>query len=106
MDTTSEEITRADILMAQLQNEGKSGFSGVVKGITCRLPVHQYSAIEAFSRHTGMSKNKLIVELLEVAVHDAIIALDGKNRKAFNKLQSQVLTEMETDGYGETVRDL
>lgn len=102
MDATSEEITKADILMAQLQNQGKSVSAGLFKGITCRLPVHQYSAIDAFSRHTGMSKNKIIVELLEVAVHDAITALDTKNRRAFNKLQSQVLMEMEAEGYGQS----
>lgn len=101
-----EEISKADMLVALLQNEGKSEFHGLVKGITVRLPIHQYAAIESFSRHTGMSKNKVVCELLEVAVHTAVSSLDRTNRRAFNKHQSDVLTELSAEGYGENVSAL
>lgn len=103
---TIEEISKAEFLIAQLQKEGKSEFHGLVKGITCRLPIPQYSAIEALSRHSGMSKNKVIVELLDVALDTAIRGLDRANRKAFNQHQSDVLAQLSNEGYGETARDL
>lgn len=102
----TEEISKVDILMSQLQNQGNSEFRGIVKGTTCRLPIHHYSAIEAFSRHTGMSKNKVIVELLDVSLDIAIRGLDRANRKAFNQHQSDVLTQLAAEGYGETAGDL
>lgn len=101
-----EEFSKVDILMSQLQKMGKTEFHGVVKGVTCRLPTHQYSAIEAFSRHTGMSKNKVIVELLEVSLDIAIRGLDRANRKAFNQHESAVLAQLAEDGYGETTEGL
>lgn len=106
MDMNPEEISQLDILVCQLENQGKSSYVGVFKPITCRLPVHQYVAVEALSRHTGMSKNKIICEMLEVALKQAIPALDSKNRKAFLKHQSEVLTELEPEGYGESGGDL
>lgn len=106
MDIGTEEISKVDILMSQLQKEGKSEFHGVVKGITCRLPIHQYSSIEAFSLHSGMSKNKVVVELLDVALDIAVRGLDRANRKAFNQHQSDVLAQLAEEGYGETTRDL
>lgn len=101
-----EEISKAEFLIAQFQKEGKSEFSGLVKGITCRLPIPQYSAIEALHRHSGMSKNKVIVELLDVALEIAIRGLDRANRKSFNQHQSDVLAQLSEEGYGEISRDL
>jgi len=95
----SEDVSKMDILMSQLQNQGKSEYSGGVKGITVRLPVLQFAAIEALSRHSGMSKNKVMVELLDVVIATAVEALDRPNRKAFNKLQSEVLAQLADEGF-------
>lgn len=94
----TEEISKVDILMSLLQKEGKSESFGLVKGITCRLPVHQYATIEAFSRYSGMSKNKVISELLDVSLDIAVRNLARANRKAFNQKQSEVLLELAEEG--------
>lgn len=53
-----------------------------------------------------MSKNKVIVQLLNVALDGVVAGLDRKNRKAFDQLQIEVMKELEAEGYGEDVGDL
>jgi hypothetical protein len=106
MSVSTDEVSKMDLLMSLFHNKGSSEFSGVVKSLTVRIPIGDFSSIEAFSRHTGMSKNKVIVRLLEVALDSCIKGLDSKNRAEFDQLQSQVLNEMQNECYSEVASDL
>jgi len=106
MENVIDEISKIDMLMSEFQNQGKSEFRGLVKTISVRIPVADFSSIEAFARHTGMSKNKVIVQLLNVALDTVIPGLDRKNRKAFDQLQIEVMEELAAEGYGENAGDL
>jgi len=98
-----EEVeSRANMLIAQLQKQGNSKYIGGIKGITCRLPVIQYASIDALSRHSGMSKNKVIVQLLYVAIHLAVNGLDRTNSRAFKKREAEVWADLTKEGFGET----
>lgn len=106
IEDMSEAPSRLEMFVSELQNQGKSEFRGYLKAISVRLPLHQFAAIEAFSRHTGMSKNKVVVGLIEVCLNDAITSLDKVNRKAFLAHQSDVLEEIRAEGYGESAGEL
>lgn len=106
MENAINEVSKIDMLMSEFQNQGKSEWRGLVKTISVRIPVGDFSSIDAFSRHTGMSKNKVIVQLLNVALDGVVAGLDRKNRKALDQLQIEVMKELEAEGYGEDVGDL
>lgn len=99
-------VSSEDIFLSMLQNQGKAEPRGFVKAITIRIPVHQYAAVEAYHRHTGLSKNRVISEALSFALDVAFRGLDRANKKAFTELESAVIAEISEDGFGESVGDL
>jgi hypothetical protein len=104
MSTTT--INSEDVFLSMLQNQGKSEPKGFVKAITIRIPIHQYAAVEAYHRHTGMSKNRVIYEALSFALDVAYRGLDRTNKKAFTQLESEAIAELSKEGFGESVGDL
>lgn len=99
-------IDLEDVFLSTLQNTMKSEPRGFVKAITVRMPVHQYAAVEAYHRHTGMSKNKVIHAALSFALDVAFRGLDRANKKAFTELETAVIAELSAEGFGEVVGDL
>lgn len=103
---TMKGVTKEDIFLSILQNEGKANPKGVVKALTIRIPVHQYAAVEAYHRHTGLSRNRIISEVLEFALDVAFRGLDRNNKKAYTQLESAVVAELLENGLGEYEENL
>lgn len=101
MQIDDEDVSKTDVLVSLLSNTGKSEFRGGVYPITARLPLHQMSVIRAMSKHSGMSVNKTIMELLDVAIDVAYRALPKKDAKAIHSIQSEIASEMLAAGHPE-----
>lgn len=85
--TVNQEVSKLDMLVSQLANLGKSEYRGGVHAITARLPTHQMALLQACAEHSGMSVNKIIVEVLEVGLDLAFRELPKKDSRAIAKLQ-------------------
>lgn len=89
-----EEITKLDMVVALLEKTGKSEASTSVHPISVRIPTFDYANIEAMAQHSGLSRNKIICQLLDLALSEVWTALDEENGEAINKLRMKIYMEM------------
>ena len=93
-----EDVTKLDILVSMLANSGKSQYSGGVHAITVRIPTVQMAWLQAFSKHSGMSLNKTIAEVLEVGIDLAVANLPKKDFRAISKASGEFAVKLTSAG--------
>jgi hypothetical protein len=104
-DSDDYEIpTKLEMFVSQVTRSGTVTSVGSVHAQSVRIPTDQMSYVQAIAKHSGMSINKTIVQLLEIAIDAAHQALPAKDKKAIMKLQGQAAVvllaagELETSG--------
>jgi len=90
----SEEITRLDLLLALLQKTGTSEGVGSVHPISVRVPTVEFATIHALSKHSGLSVNKVVIQLLSVSLHEVWNGLTEENRKLVAELRAAELRRL------------
>lgn len=92
VDTDNDESpSKLDILVSLISKNGTTSSRGGVVPITCRMPLHQMCWLQAVAAHTGMSVNKVIVEILEVGIEAALRAVPKTDLRAIRKLEDPIL---------------
>lgn len=89
-----EAPTKLDLVLSILQKTGTTETYSSVHAQSVRMPTITFASIEALAAYSGHSKNKVICQLLEVALEEVWGALDKKNLKEISKLRSQILAEL------------
>ena len=90
----TDEPTKLDMLIAQIQKTGTSETAGSVHALSVRLPTFVYGSVEALSKYSGMSRNKMIVQLLEVAMEEVFSNLPQGDLEQVCDLRSQCILEL------------
>ena len=68
--------TAAQQLAAELQQTGKSQYTGLLFPVPTRLTLNIYSMVEALTHRAGTSRNKLVNQLLETGIEAVMNELD------------------------------
>lgn len=90
----TEEPSRLDVLIAQVQKTAKSDYVGAVHALSVRLPTFVYGTVEALCKHSGMSRNKMIVQLLEVALEEVFDRLPEGDLQELCELRNDCIVAL------------
>jgi hypothetical protein len=83
------------ILVSQLQKNGsRSDKTTSVHALSLRIPTYDYATIEAIAQHSGVSRNKIVGQLIELALTEVFAALDNETSSALNDLRHQIYAKM------------
>ena len=79
-----KEPTQLQMLLASINKTGTSKYSGLVHQIPLRVEYPLFSRIEMLTRYSGISRNKIINDLLWVAIEEV-----------FNNLDPEIIIKMQ-----------
>lgn len=65
-----------------------------VHALSLRLPTYDYATIEAIAQHSAVSRNKIVGQLLELAINEVFAAIDDETGKALNELRNKIYMDM------------
>lgn len=83
-----EPPTKLESLVGQLQKTMTVETIGGVHAISVRMPTIPYTTIQALSQHSGISMNKLIVSLIDVALDEVWQQLGEEDQERVSELRS------------------
>jgi hypothetical protein len=110
MQSYDEMPSRLEMAIALFTKTGTSDGMGSVNAISVRIPSIEYVTIEALAQFSGLSRNKVIVQLLEVALDEVFQGFTAEQRAEVFKLRGDIMRKnMDEDGYpnfgGETAKE-
>ena len=98
MTNYDDEPTKVEMLLSEINNTGKSAYSGVLKPLSIRLPIQTYAKVVAIENFIGAetSKNKIINDLLEIAFDQIYPSLSESQKQAFDSFSQSLLDGSES----------
>jgi hypothetical protein len=93
-----EEPTKMEMLVGQVAKSAKAESIGSVHPISVRIPTIPFTTIQAISKHSGMSMNKTIVSLLDVALDELWKQLDQQDQDDIARLRSDFIQGVLSSG--------
>lgn len=100
LDSYDEMPTRLEMAIGLFTKSATSESTGVVNARSVRLPSTINITIEALAKHAGMSANKVIVQLLDVALDEVFQGLPSEHRAAIFKIRGEMLRALVKDDSG------
>jgi hypothetical protein len=83
------------VLVSQLKKNGsRSDKTTSVQSLSLRIPTYDYATIEAIAQHSGVSRNKIVGQLIELALTEVFSALDDDTSSALNDLRHKIYTNI------------
>ncbi len=86
--------TKLEMAISLFQKLGTSEGVGSVHPVSVRIPTIEFASVQAMAKHSGLSLNKVFVELLQVALDEVWQGLDDDNRMALTQIRSEVLGKL------------
>jgi len=75
------------MLVGLLEKHATSETQTSVNALSVRLPTLAFCDIEAMAQHSGISRNKVVCELIEFALSEVWNSLDEENERAINAIR-------------------
>lgn len=94
LQSYSETPTRLEMAVALFSKRATSEAIGSVHTRTVRIPTIEDVSIQALALHSGLSINKVIVQLLEVALDEVWAGMSDEDHKELIRIRGQLLTKM------------
>lgn len=94
------EVSKLEMFLAEIQKTGTSESFGSVHSVTVRLPSVDFATIEALCRTSGLARNKVIVNLIQVALDEMWKGVDPEMHDVIAGLQGIVLRDLVQDDQG------
>lgn len=88
------EPTKLQMLLLLLKSPSPAIGESLGISVTMQLPQAVFTRIDALSQYCGQTRNKVFVELIEIALADVEKELDEHDRKAIDILQSDITNSM------------
>ncbi len=96
------EPTNLQIFVAEVKGTGESEYMGIYKQVPLRLRAGVFAEVEAFqemmARTQKVSRNKVINDLLQIAIDHVRDSLDEKSLEDFNMFASHHYNEFTGSG--------
>ena len=99
MTNFDDEPTKVEMLLSEINNTGKSAYSGVLKPLSIRLPIQTYAKVVAIENFIGVEKLvkiKIINDLLEIAFDQIYPSLSESQKQAFDSFSQSLLDGSES----------
>lgn len=94
------EPTKLEMFLAEIQKTGTSESYASVHSVTVRLPSIDFATIEALCRTSGLARNKVIVNLIQVGLDEMWNGVNPEMRDVISDLQGIVLRDLVLDDQG------
>lgn len=91
----AQTVTRLECLVGIVEKTATSEYSGQMNPVSVRLPIDIAAMVYALSQHSGVSKNKMMVELLDLGIETLWGALKKKHKVVIHELQGQMLAGLQ-----------
>lgn len=95
-DGYDEPPTKLEMAIGLFQKLGTSEAVGTVHPISIRVPTMEFTSIQAMAKHAGLSVNKVVIELLQVALDEVWQGLNEENRNALFAIRNELITGLFT----------
>lgn len=89
-----EPPTKLEMLVSLVSRTAKSEAVGSVHPISVRVPTIPFATIQAVAQHSGMSMNKVIVQLLDVGLDELWSGLEQEECDQISTLRSAILQDL------------
>jgi hypothetical protein len=100
IDSYHEMPTRLEMAVALFNRTATSDGNGFVHARSVRIPTIENVTIDALAKHSGLSANKVICQLLEVALDEVFQAFTDEQRQAVFDIRRELLMAMpQKDGF-------
>jgi len=86
-----ENPSRLDMAVSLFTNNSSSDAVGPVRAYSIRVPLLEDATIKALHVYSGQTQNKVIVQLLQVALDEVFQAMDESDRESIFKLRAGFL---------------
>lgn len=86
-----EAMTRVDHVLSMIQKQTPPEGGGLTYPLSLRLPIVLAAQITAFAQHSGQSKNRIVIELLELAIEEVAPQLSDEDSGQIQALLSKFL---------------
>lgn len=106
MSEDYEEISQAEFLVGLLTKTASSKGRGVVFPITVRFSPHDLSMVRAMAKHSDLSVNKMVVELVSCGLESALKNLPRKDVRELRSLQNEMIVDLLDGGSEAEAGDL
>jgi hypothetical protein len=98
IDLTNDYPSKCDLFLAEINKTGKSDAMGAVHAVTVRIPSFEFARIEAIGRVTGLTRNKIIVNLIEIGIEDMREGIDPDIGDLINGMHGQIVHDLISSG--------
>lgn len=100
LDSYDEMPTRLEMAIGMFTKTAISEATGTVHARSVRLPSIIHMTVEALSKYSGMSANKVIVQLLDVALDEVFQGMPSEHRAAIFQIRGEMLRALVKDDSG------
>ena len=88
------EPTKLEMAVGLFSHTATSETAGAVRSTSLRIPISEFAHIEAIAQHSGVSRNKVICTLLDLALPEILSNLPKTDRKTIDRLAVKNLQMM------------
>lgn len=97
---------KLEMFLSEIKKTGTSESAGSVHSVTVRLPTSDFSSIEGLARFSGMARNKVIVNLLQVGIEQVLNGLDQETKNSVFDHAKAVIHDLYHDEKGNLTKNL
>ena len=86
MEEQQYEPSKLEMAVGLFSKTATSEVSGAVRSTSLRIPITEFAEIEAIAQHSGISRNKVICTLIDLALPEILANLPKADRKTIDRL--------------------
>jgi hypothetical protein len=100
LDSYTDQPTRLEMAISLFTRTGTSEFSGSVHARSIRIPSTENVTIDALAKYSGLSANKVICQLLEVALDEVFQGFSEDQRAQVFAIRGDMMKAVaDKEGY-------
>ena len=88
-----EEPDAFALLEAMVTKTGNVEGFGSLHGVSIRLPTNEFCTVEALAKHSGQSRNKIIVQMIKACVERLNAEMAADELEAVQALRSELFKQ-------------
>lgn len=100
LDSYDDMPTRLEMAVALFTRNATSDGQGSVHARSIRIPTIENMTIDALAKYSGLSSNKVICQLLEVALDEVFQGFTADQREAVFAIRGEMLKALPRDKNG------
>lgn len=85
-----EDITSLDVFVGMVSRHADAEHVGAIQPVTVRMPLEMGCTVDAISQFSGQSRNRILIQALEVAIDQLYSSLPEADLKHINAIRGEL----------------